>query len=56
MLTCTKKKTVAGYKNVWTSDGKIMTFSKDGKVFRITSRREISNVRRFTQPPDDGHL
>ena len=31
-----------------------MTFNKDGKVFRINSRSEISNVRRFTQPPDDG--
>ena len=49
-------KTVAGFKNVWTSDGKIMTFNKDGKVCRVNSRREISNVRRVTQPPDDGHL
>ena len=49
-------KTVAGFKNVWTSDGKIMTFNKDGKVFRVNSKREISNVRRVTQPPDDGHL
>ena len=49
-------KTVAGLKNVWTSDGKIMTFNKDGKVFRVNSRSEISNVRRLTQPPDDGHL
>ena len=49
-------KTVAGFKNVWTSNGKIMTFNKDGKVFHVNSRSEISDVRRFTQPPDDGHL
>ena len=49
-------KTVAGFKNVWTSDGKIMTFNKDGKVFRVNSKSEISNVRRVTQPPDGGHL
>ena len=33
-----------------------MTFNKDGKFFRVNSRSEISNVRRVTQPPDDGHL
>ena len=49
-------KTVAGFKNVWTSDGKIMTFNKDGKVFRVNSRSEISNVIGVIQPPDDGHL
>ena len=49
-------KTVAGFKNVWTSDGKIMTFNKDGKVFRVNSKSEISNVRRVTEPPDGGHL
>ena len=41
-------KTVAGLKNVWTSDGKIKTFNKDSKVFHVNSRSEISNVRRVT--------
>ena len=49
-------KTMAGYKNVWTRVGSIMMFNKDSKVFRVNSKREIGNVRHFTQSPDDRHL
>ena len=34
-------KSIAGYKNAWTHDGKVMTIDKDGKIFRVVSKKRF---------------
>ena len=39
-------KSIAGYKNAWTHDGKAMTIDNDGKIFRVVSKKDFPRIRK----------
>ena len=41
-----KAKSIAGYKNVWTHDGKVITIGKDGKTFRVVSKKDFPRIKK----------
>ena len=38
-------KKIAGYKNVWTMDGRILTFGRNGQKIQVRRKEDFRNVR-----------
>ena len=41
-------KSIAGYKNAWTHDGKEMAIDRDSKIFRIVSKKDFPRIKKAT--------
>ena len=37
---------IAGYRNAWTHVGEVMTIDKDGKIFRVVSKKDFPRIKK----------
>ena len=45
----TNVKKIAGFRRVWTADGNIFTFDRNGKIFNVKTHEDLKRVK-----PEEG--